>query len=64
MTNNVASKYWTTTSEPLLPSSYLNIALDDVQPLLFNPTMSDVILLPTAEANTFRWCNEETLCNM
>ena len=48
----VASPLWATTCEPLLPSNYLDDALNDVQPLLFNPTMSNVILL-TAETNAF-----------
>ena len=54
ITNNVASKHWATTSEPLPPSMYLDVALDDnVQPSIFNPTMSDVMVL-TKEANAFR----------
>ena len=49
----------------LLPSSYLNITLIDVQLSLFNPTMNDVFL-STAEANAFgtEAMKKHTSCRM
>ena len=44
ITNNVATNHWSRTTEPLLPSSYLDCAIDNDQCSFLNPTMRDVIL--------------------
>ena len=44
ITNNVAANHWSRKTEPLLPSSHLDCAIDNDQCSFFNPTMRDVIL--------------------
>ena len=52
MTNNVATTHWAKTSTPLLPSSYIDCAIDTDQHCFLNPTMRDVIL-SSLEQDTF-----------
>ena len=49
ITNNVATKHWAKSTKPLLPSTYLDCAIDQDQVSFLNPSMRDVILATLEE---------------
>ena len=45
ITNNISTNHWAETTKPLVPSSYLDCAIDVDKIALLSPTMQDVIIL-------------------